>query len=157
VISSSVVTDYGSVQNGNAYETSVSVPTSTSVISTYSEAVNTESSVIFNEALYGIQFETGSAVIKNSSYSILDKVNRFMQKNGSYSFEIGGHTDNQGSAASNQKLSDARAQAVYKYLISKGIRGARLKYKGYGDSNPVDSNETAQGRSKNRRVVFSSF
>jgi OmpA-OmpF porin, OOP family len=155
IISSSITTDYSSAVNNTGYETVISQPTTG--ISTYSEAVKTESSVIFNEALYGIQFETGSAVLTSGSYTILNKVNRFMQKNTSYSFEIGGHTDNQGSSVSNQRLSEARAQAVYKYLTSQGIRGSRLTYKGYGDTNPIESNDNAQGRAKNRRVVFTSF
>ncbi len=155
IISTTITTDYSSAVNNTGYESTISQPVST--ISTYSEAVKIESDAIFNEALYGIQFETGSAVITSGSYTILEKVTRFMQKNTSYSFEIGGHTDNQGNSNSNQRLSEARAQAVYKYLTSKGIRASRLTYKGYGDTNPVGSNDSAQGRAKNRRVVFTSF
>ena len=66
--------------------------------------------------------------------------------------EIGGHTDAQGSDAANQKLSERRAQAAKDYLIARGIDAARLSSKGYGESQPVDSNETAEGRELNRRV-----
>jgi outer membrane protein OmpA-like peptidoglycan-associated protein len=66
--------------------------------------------------------------------------------------ELGGHTDNVGSAVSNQKLSLDRANTVRDYLISKGIDGARVTAKGYGHTKPISDNKTAEGRAENRRT-----
>ena len=66
--------------------------------------------------------------------------------------EIGGHTDSVGSDSYNQKLSEQRAKAVCDYLISQGVDKARLSYKGYGESEPIATNETEAGRQRNRRV-----
>jgi outer membrane protein OmpA-like peptidoglycan-associated protein len=126
-------------------------------ITTYSEAVSNKSMAVFSEALYGIQFELGTANIKSKSFNVLDKVVRYMQKNANANYEIGGHTDNQGSATDNQKLSEARAKAVETYLISKGVLSQRLTSRGYGSTNPIDNNENTVGRLLNRRIVFSSF
>jgi outer membrane protein OmpA-like peptidoglycan-associated protein len=68
--------------------------------------------------------------------------------------EIRGHTDGHGSAEYNQRLSENRAKAVVDYLVSKGIDPKRLHYKGYGKSQPVDTNTTDEGRAHNRRVEF---
>lgn len=153
--------DYSSVENlpqGTTYRGSgVEVdPRSliSSTINVGSETITSEESDVFNEALYGIQFETGSAVITTNSYSILNKVYKVMQRRSGFNFEIGGHTDNVGSSQSNQRLSELRAKAVYSYLTKKGIAASRLTYVGYGDTNPVADNGTAAGRAKNRRVQF---
>lgn len=66
--------------------------------------------------------------------------------------EVQGHTDNVGTNAYNQKLSEARAQSIMKWLIEHGIPARRLTSKGYGKGKPVDSNDTATGRARNRRV-----
>ena len=68
--------------------------------------------------------------------------------------EIGGHTDGKGSDGYNQRLSENRAKAVVDFLVSKGIDIKRLKYKGYGKSMPVATNDTDEGRALNRRVEF---
>jgi outer membrane protein OmpA-like peptidoglycan-associated protein len=68
--------------------------------------------------------------------------------------EIGGHTDDKGTIEYNQKLSESRAKAVVKYLVNKGIDERRLKYKGYGELSPIDTNDTEIGRFNNRRVEF---
>ena len=68
--------------------------------------------------------------------------------------EISGYTDNVGSDEYNQELSENRAKTVYDYLIEHGIDKDRLVFKGYGESNPVDTNETETGRSNNRRTEF---
>ena len=137
----------------SSVETVISEP-----ISTYTGAINSETSAVFQEALYGIQFETGSSVITKSSYTILNRVYSYMIRSGAgNSFNIGGHTDNVGNADANMRLSDARAKAVFNYLVSKGIRANRLTYKGYGDTTPIETNSTTQGRAKNRRVEFNMF
>ena len=68
--------------------------------------------------------------------------------------EISGHTDNVGSAASNIRVSEARAKAVVDYLINNGIPTSRLTYKGYGFDEPIAPNTTEEGRQLNRRVEF---
>ncbi len=72
-------------------------------------------------------------------------------------FSIEGHTDSQGSREINQPLSERRASAVRAWLASKGIDEARLKIAGFGDSKPIDTNATPEGRANNRRVEFVKF
>ncbi len=110
---------------------------------------------IFREALTGIHFETAKAVIKPSSYAILDKVVRVMKDNPSYQLSIEGHTDSQGNDASNMTLSEKRATSVMNYLTRKGVKASRMTARGYGETKPVASNDTKQGRAQNRRVEFS--
>lgn len=109
---------------------------------------------ILAEALYGVQFESGKSVIKPASYAILDQVVAVMERNAAYQMTISGHTDSAGSAASNQKLSEARAKACYDYLLSKGVAAARMRHQGFGESQPIADNATAAGKAKNRRVAF---
>lgn len=109
---------------------------------------------IFEKALNGIQFETGSAKIKKTSNAILNQVVDVMKENASWKLTINGHTDNQGNADKNQKLSEDRAAAVKAYLVKNGIEESRLTSAGYGQDKPVDTNKTAAGRAKNRRVEF---
>ena len=71
-----------------------------------------------------------------------------------YHIEIGGHTDSVGSSESNQVLSEKRANSVVQFLIDKGLETSRITSKGYGEEVPVESNDTAAGRSVNRRVEF---
>jgi OmpA-OmpF porin, OOP family len=150
----------GSTYNGNGREVDPrSLITSTvnvgsESITSSSSTITSEETEVFNEALYGIQFETGSAVITNASFSILNKVYNVMRNRSSFNFEIGGHTDNQGNSVTNQRLSESRAKAVYNYLTKKGIAASRLTYTGFGDTNPVADNGSAAGRAKNRRVQF---
>jgi OOP family OmpA-OmpF porin len=100
-----------------------------------------------------ITFETGKAIIKDSNYTSLDVVAERMQAFPKSTVIIEGHTDNVGSAASNQKLSQQRADAIVKYLSgTKGVNAKRLSAKGYGLTKPVDSNKTEEGRRNNRRV-----
>lgn len=68
--------------------------------------------------------------------------------------EINGHTDNIGKEADNQKLSEKRAEAIVDYLVSKGIEKRRLSAAGFGSTQPIASNETEEGRKKNRRATF---
>lgn len=104
--------------------------------------------------LNNIFFETGKAVLTPASYAELDKLTMIMVDNPEMRIEISGHTDNTGSAAVNTKLSLDRATAVTQYLLGKGIKAARIETKGYGSSQPVESNDTLTGRAANRRVEF---
>lgn len=103
-------------------------------------------------ALYGIHFETGKAAILPDSESVLNEIAKMLHDNPDVRVSVEGHTDNVGSAASNQSLSEKRAQAVVAWLTSHGIEAGRLKAKGWGASKPVDDNGTEDGRAKNRRV-----
>ncbi len=102
--------------------------------------------------LDGILFDRGSATIEAESNPRLDRVVEFMEHMASVRIRISGHTDNVGDAARNQQLSEARAEAVRAYLVSHGIDGSRVEAVGYGDSRPVASNDTEEGRAQNRRI-----
>jgi outer membrane protein OmpA-like peptidoglycan-associated protein/tetratricopeptide (TPR) repeat protein len=102
--------------------------------------------------LYNIFYETDSYALKLESKYELDKVVQFMKANPTIHIEIGGHTDNVGTQTYNQTLSENRARSVVKYLTDHGINAARLTSKGYGFSVPIDTNETPEGRAKNRRT-----
>ncbi len=77
-----------------------------------------------------------------------------MNDNPNISIEIGGHTDNIGSAEYNRKLSLNRSKSVYNYLTKNGINASRLSYKGYGFNVPLSDNDTEEGRALNRRTEF---
>ena len=99
-----------------------------------------------------ILFDTGKATIKDQSAGVLGDIIAILNEYPNAKFNIEGHTDSVGSEASNQKLSEERASAVMNYLISNGIASNRLNAKGYGESKPLDSNDTREGKATNRRV-----
>ena len=101
-----------------------------------------------------ILFETGKATLKAESMAEIQKVADFMKKNPSVRFEVQGHTDNQGSDALNDPLSQQRAEAVVKALEGLGVDGFNLRAVGKGSHEPVADNSTDAGRAKNRRVEF---
>jgi outer membrane protein OmpA-like peptidoglycan-associated protein len=104
--------------------------------------------------LKNVFFQTGKYTLLDISIVELDKVVEMMQQHPTMRIELGGHTDNVGSEAMNQKLSEQRAKAVYDYLVQHGVAAERLSYKGYGPSQPVADNSTPEGRRQNRRTVF---
>ena len=107
------------------------------------------------EILDIVYFNTNKTSIKSVSYSLLDEVAAVIVANPDIKLiEIAGHTDSDGSDASNIKLSQGRAEAVRSYLMKKGVDGERLVAKGYGESKPVDTNKTRAGKANNRRVEF---
>ncbi len=106
------------------------------------------------EILKKIHFETGKAVLLPQSYPILDDVAKILIEHSRIKILVEGHTDSVGTDAYNLKLSQNRANSVMKYLLNKGIPGARLKAAGFGESTPIADNSTAAGRAKNRRVEF---
>lgn len=109
---------------------------------------------ILKQALKGVQFQTSKSVILPKSYAILDNVAKVMKENPGYYLTINGHTDDQGDDLKNLKLSAERAKAVLEYLAKKGIARARMESRGYGETQPIDTNLTPEGRAINRRVEF---
>ncbi len=103
---------------------------------------------------HGILFDTGSDRIKPESLPTLKMVLGLLEGNPALKFSIEGHTDNQGGKGVNQPLSERRAGSVKAWLQGKGIAADRLRSKGWGDSKPIDKNDTAEGRANNRRVEF---
>jgi outer membrane protein OmpA-like peptidoglycan-associated protein len=105
-------------------------------------------------AAKGIFFETGKAVIKSESFDDLDKLVTIMETYPDAKLLIEGHTDNTGDAEANMKLSQDRADAVKRYLATKGVADSRMTAKGFGETQPIADNETDEGKALNRRVDF---
>jgi OOP family OmpA-OmpF porin len=103
-------------------------------------------------AIYGIHFDTGKAILKADSDSVLGEIAKLMQQNPGLKLKVEGHTDNQGTAAANQLLSQKRADSVVAWLTAHGISAARLTSVGRGQSAPLADNSTDTGRAQNRRV-----
>ncbi|MHB8766530.1 MAG: OmpA family protein, partial [Deferrisomatales bacterium] len=106
---------------------------------------------------HGILFDTGKATLKPESLPTLKMVLGLLNDDPGLQFSIEGHTDNQGGEETNQPLSERRAEAVRTWLQGKGIETGRLKTAGLGDTKPIDTNQTAEGRANNRRVEFVKF
>jgi outer membrane protein OmpA-like peptidoglycan-associated protein len=104
--------------------------------------------------LNNIFFETGKATLSPQSYVELEKASDLLKANPSMIIEVGGHTDNVGDDESNMKLSHDRAKSVRDYLLKAGIPPNRMQAKGYGELNPIASNENDEGRKANRRTEF---
>lgn len=104
--------------------------------------------------LNNIFFDTGAASLRPESYAELGVLHKLMVDNPGLKIEISGHTDNVGSAAINQRISEQRARSVVEFLVGRGIDRDRLTYKGYGFEKPIASNATEEGRQLNRRTEF---
>ena len=102
--------------------------------------------------LEDLNFDFGKSTLQPGSETVLDELVAYLNRKTDDRIEVGGHTDNVGSAASNLKLSEDRALAVVAYLESKGIDPSRLEAKGYGMTVPIESNKTEDGRAANRRT-----
>jgi OOP family OmpA-OmpF porin len=103
--------------------------------------------------LLNVKFDSDKAVVKEKYHDDIKRVADFMKEFPDTTAEIGGHTDSTASNAYNQKLSEERANSVRQYIIDKfGIDGSRLTAKGYGEDRPITSNNTEEGKQKNRRV-----
>ena len=102
-----------------------------------------------------VLFETGKDVLKPESDAVLQVVKDYLDAKPQITkLRIEGHTDNVGTPASNLTLSQARAYAVAKWLVAKGVRCNRLIAVGFGDTRPVADNATEDGRAQNRRTMF---
>ena len=104
--------------------------------------------------LENIFFKTNSSNLETESYIELTKLLELLVKNETMRIRIEGHTDSDGDEAANLKLSQARALSVKTYLESKGIATARIESEGYGETQPLETNATPEGKAKNRRTVF---
>ena len=102
--------------------------------------------------LEGVNFEYDSAKLTADSTTVLDRVAASLMEHTEAKIEVDGHTDSKGNDAYNLSLSRKRANAVKDYLVSKGVNAAQLSAKGYGEKQPIASNDTEDGRSHNRRV-----
>lgn len=108
-----------------------------------------------NFTLNNVNFATAQTEPLPESYNELDNLVQLLNTNPTLEVAIYGHTDNVGSASSNLSLSEKRAAAIKNYLIGKGIAANRLASQGFGETKPTDSNETEEGRARNRRTEFS--
>lgn len=104
-----------------------------------------------------ITFDTNKSNIKPNFYSTLNKVAQTLSEDNRSAILVTGYTDNTGNDSINIPLSQARAQSVANYLSGQGVSSARINAQGYGSSNPIASNATAQGREQNRRVEISIY
>ncbi|MCB1492247.1 MAG: OmpA family protein [Rhodobiaceae bacterium] len=102
-----------------------------------------------------ISFAPGRATISDDSFAVLDELARVFRRCPAARFEVGGHTDSDGSAEANQSLSEDRANAVRDYLVAAGVSPERLVARGYGEEQPIVSNDTPDGKARNRRIEFS--
>jgi outer membrane protein OmpA-like peptidoglycan-associated protein len=102
--------------------------------------------------LKNVYFDFDKASLQTASFPKLNKLAQVLHKNPKIHIEIGGHTDDFGNDAYNQKLSERRALTARNYLIENGIQGKRITWKGYGETTPVKSNSTPEGRQANRRT-----
>ena len=104
--------------------------------------------------LRNIHFLTASAELYEASKAGLDRLAEALQRHPKLRLEVGGHTDNVGKDEDNLVLSERRAKAVYDYLILRGVNPERLTYRGYGETRPIATNDTPEGRAKNRRTTL---
>lgn len=104
--------------------------------------------------LKNIYFDFDRTTLRPESYTELNKVVQFLKDNPTVAVEIAGHTDSKGSDSYNASLSQGRSQSVVDYIVSQGIEGTRLTAHGYGESKPIDTNDTPEGQANNRRVEF---
>jgi cytochrome c oxidase subunit II len=121
-------------------------------IDRFDRALSSENAADKAIELQYVTFNEGSAELTPLSRYELDNIVEVLSANAQVSAEIAGHTDNTGDAAANMELSRQRAMQVYNYLVDKGVDAGRLSAVGYGQTRPVDTNDTEAGREKNRRV-----
>lgn len=128
------------------------------VIATYQEIIkNIELEKIDVGAtivLRNIFFDTDKSTLKIESSIELDRLVDILQDNSTLRIELSGYTDSRGNDEYNLKLSEARAKACVDYLVGHKIKSTRLEFKGFGETNAIDSNDTEVGRANNRRTEF---
>jgi OOP family OmpA-OmpF porin len=107
-----------------------------------------ERTIILDDVL----FDFDRSTVKPEAGAILDRLIAFMNENKDKKVNLSGYTDNIGTEAYNQKLSERRVASVRDYVVKKGVDGGRVSGQGFGESKPIADNKTAAGRAKNRRV-----
>ncbi len=117
----------------------------------YKKVVVTKDKVELKEQLY---FDFDKDVIQEASFPVLDELAQVLKENKSINVSVEGHTSSVGPTKYNQSLSERRAQAVVEYLAARGVARERLRAKGTGETDPSDTNATAEGRQNNRMVRF---
>ena len=105
-------------------------------------------------AIKDVRFNSAKATLFTSSYKVLDDIADIMKRYPDYDLRIEGHTDSQGDAGVNQKLSENRAKACFDYLITRGVSGTRMSHTGSGESKSKADNMNAAGSAQNSRVEF---
>ncbi len=118
---------------------------------TYKHIMFREDRIELRQAIF---FKQGTARLDKRSFGTLNEIARALKSNKRVRVRIEGHTDSEGPNERNLKLSDDRAKAVRRYLVSRGIGAGRLEAVGYGEDRPIDENDTPEGRATNRRVEF---
>lgn len=118
--------------------------------------VTQEDRKVVDEAIKNLEFDLGKASIRETSFPSLDRVAELLV-NKNFSLKLAGHTDNTGSNSLNMRLSKDRAEAVKAYLVARGANASRIEAVGYGASQPIADNSTAEGRQQNRRVEFTLY
>lgn len=131
--------------NGEVGELEMALPDKTNLTYEYVLTID-----VSNEL--DISYETNSYELDSSAYPYIDQLLKWLDDNKKLSIEIRGHTDNVGSSSSNLLLSKNRAESVRKYLIGKGVNPSRINSKGFGETIPIDNNDSEIGRAKNRRT-----
>lgn len=132
------------------YSRTLTIPAADNQLLTFNFTIRVELPKTYT--LHNVFFNSGNATLQKQSYKELDELVDFMKHQPTMVIEVAGYTDNVGSDAANMKLSEERAETVRKYLISKGIKAEQVQAKGYGSSDPVADNGTAEGRQQNRRT-----
>lgn len=99
-----------------------------------------------------VNFATDSAQLNTTDTAILDQAANALREQPNVPYIVAGHTDSVGDAAYNQDLSERRADSVANYLVQSGVSASQLSVVGYGETQPIASNDTAEGRAQNRRV-----
>jgi len=119
------------------------------------KTLSTQDKGIVNATFQNVEFEFASDQLTKESYATLDQIALILINNPTWAkFSVAGHTDNIGSSEYNQTLSEARANSVKTYLLNKDVPESSVIVTGYGEDKPIATNDTAEGRQKNRRVEF---
>ncbi len=147
---------YGGYGNQDLYSFVMPAPVRPERITFIDPVVQAENLLTLGDTvtLNNIHFLTASAELYEASKAGLDRLAEALQRHPRLRLEVGGHTDAVGKDEDNMVLSERRAKAVYDYLILRGISADRLTYRGYGETRPIATNDTPEGRAKNRRTTL---
>lgn len=154
----------GAIKYAHYYVDDISIVLNDNEIPPVQDSINDKISIVDTSVnltpgdiyvLHNLQFESGKSILLPNNYTELDNFITYLQKYPKRTLLVTGHTDNVGNEADNEILSLERANAIKQYLVAKGINKDNIVIQGKGDKIPLDSNETEEGRKKNRRVEIS--